>query len=82
MRQNIAPTACRVSVHAVVVAVGLGEEATCRREMKRFMSEEAGPDSDRIWEIRKMNQCYHSEAKYGTLSRSLSRERRKGGAYL
>jgi len=46
--------------------------------MKRFIFKEAGPDSDGIWEIRTMNhQCYHSEAKYGTLSRSLSHERRK-----
>jgi hypothetical protein len=27
------------------------------------------------------SQSYHSEAKYGTLSRSLSNKRRKGGAY-
>lgn len=45
-----------------------GEEATSRGEMKRFIFEIAGPDSDGIWEIRMMNRCYHSEAKYGTLS--------------
>jgi hypothetical protein len=40
--------------------------------------EEAGPDSDGIWEIRTMNQCYHSEAKYGTLSRSLFAREEEG----
>jgi len=68
MRQNIAPTACRVSVHAVVVAVGFGWGSDMPREMKRFIIEKTGPNSDGIWEIRTMNRCYHSEAKYGMLS--------------
>ena len=44
--------------------------------MMRFICEEAAPD---VRKSETMNQCYHNEAsKYGMLSRSLSRERRKG----
>lgn len=42
-----------------------GEDATCQLggEMKRFITEKTGPDSERIWEIRTMNRCYHCEAR-------------------
>lgn len=50
------------------------EEGTCRRKMKRFIIEEAGPDS---WKIRMIKTNYHYEEEYGTLSfLSLSRGRR------